>query len=79
MLTICVALIQIRAHRPGRYLNIITDIMGSLKALQTRRIDPRTHSLVYEIKEACWWLKNNRYEIHIPSHVGLRGNERADQ
>jgi ribonuclease HI len=38
--------------------------------------------LVYEIKEACWWLKNNAYEIHtmwIPSHVKVRGNKRADQ
>jgi hypothetical protein len=38
--------------------------------------------LVYQIKEACWWLKNNEYEIHmmrIPSFVGVRGNERADQ
>jgi ribonuclease HI len=71
------SLIQIRARRPGRYL-IVTDSMGSLKALQT----PRSHSLVYEIKEACWWLKNNGYEIHmmwIPSHVEARGNEQADQ
>jgi hypothetical protein len=36
---------------------ILTDSMGSLKALQTRRVAPRTHSLIYEIKEACWWLK----------------------
>jgi ribonuclease HI len=67
--------------QPGRYL-VVTDSMSYLKALQTRRVAPRTHSLAYEIKEACWWLKNNRYEIHmmwIPSHVGVRGNELADQ
>jgi ribonuclease HI len=67
-----VALIHIRASRPGKYL-IVTDSMMSLKALQTRRVAPRTHSLVYEIKEAFWWLKNNEYEIH------MNGNERADQ
>jgi hypothetical protein len=54
------ALILIRAHRPGRYL-ILKDSMRSLKVLQTRKAAPRTHSLVYEIKEACWWLKHNGY------------------
>jgi ribonuclease HI len=81
MSAIFVALIQIRAHRPVRYL-FVTDSMSSLKTLQTRRVAPRTHSLVNEIKEACWWLNNNEYEIHmmwIPSHVGIKGNERADQ
>jgi ribonuclease HI len=81
MWAIFVALIQIRARRPGRYL-IVTDSMSSLRALQTRRITPRAHSLVYEIMEACWWLKNNGYKIHmmwIPSHLGVRGNERAYQ
>jgi hypothetical protein len=56
--------------------------MSSLKALQTRKVAPRTHSLVYEIEEVCWWLNNNGYEIHIiwtPSHVGVRGNDRAHQ
>jgi hypothetical protein len=60
----------------------VTDSMSSLRTLKTRRIAPRTHSLVYEVKKACWWLKNNGYEIHlmwIPSHVGVRGNEQADQ
>jgi hypothetical protein len=68
MSTIFVALFQIRARRLGRYL-IVTDSMRSLKAL-------------HEIKEACLWLKNNGYEIHtmwIPSHMGVRGNKRADQ
>jgi hypothetical protein len=70
-----VALIQIRALCLGRYF-VVTDSMSSLKALQTRRVAPSTHSLVYEIKEACWWLKNNGYKIHmmwIPSHVGGGG------
>jgi hypothetical protein len=64
MSAIFVALIQIRARHHGRYL-VVTNSMISLKALQTRRVAPRTHSSVYEIKEACWWLKNNLYEIHI--------------
>jgi hypothetical protein len=66
---------------PDRYL-VVTDSMRFLKALQTRRVAPRTHSLVFEIKEACWWLTNNEYKIHImsiPSHVRVRGKERADQ
>jgi hypothetical protein len=45
-------LIQIGARRPGRYLTV-TDSMGYLKALQTRKGAPRTHLLVYDIKEAC--------------------------
>jgi hypothetical protein len=56
--------------------------MCSLRALQTQRVAIRTHSLLYEIKVACWLLKNNGYNIHmmwIPSHVGVRGNKRADQ
>jgi ribonuclease HI len=60
----------------------VTDSISSLKTLQTRKVTPGTHSLVYEIKEACWWLKKNGYEIYmmwIPLHVGVRGNERADQ
>jgi hypothetical protein len=53
MSAIFVVLIQIRARRPGRYL-IVIDSMSSLKALQNRKVAPRTHSLVYEIKDVCW-------------------------
>jgi hypothetical protein len=56
--------------------------MSSLKAVQIRKADARTHSLIYEIKEVCWWLKNNGYKIHmmwIPSHVGVMCNHGADQ
>jgi hypothetical protein len=46
------------------------------------RVAPRNLQLVYEIQEACWWLNDNEYEIHmmwIPSHVKARRNERANQ
>jgi hypothetical protein len=64
MSAIFVALIHIGAHFSGRYL-ILTNNMSSLKVLRTRRVTRGTHSVVYEIKEACWWLKNNGYEIHM--------------
>jgi ribonuclease HI len=66
MSAIFVALIQIRARRPGRYL-VVTDSMRFFEALrlQTRKVTPRSHSLVYEIQKACWWLKDNQYEIHM--------------
>jgi hypothetical protein len=51
MSAIFVVLIKIRVRRSGSYL-IVTDSMSSLKTMQTRKIAPRTHSLVYEIKEA---------------------------
>jgi hypothetical protein len=41
--------------RPDRYLDL-TNSMSSLKALQTCKFAPRTHSLVYEIKEAYWFF-----------------------
>jgi hypothetical protein len=73
MSAIFVALIQIKARHPANYL-IVTNSMSSLKTLQTRRVAPRTHSLIFEIKEACWWLKNNEYEIHMMwnPHCGSR-------
>jgi hypothetical protein len=46
-------LIRIRAHFLGGYL-VLIDSMSSLKALQTQKVARRTHSLVYEIKEAYW-------------------------
>jgi hypothetical protein len=48
---IFMALVQIGNHQPGEFI-ILSDSMSSLRALQTRKISPRTHSLVYEIKEA---------------------------
>jgi hypothetical protein len=42
---IFMALVQIRDHHPGKFI-ILSDIMSSLRALQTRKISPRTHSLI---------------------------------
>jgi ribonuclease HI len=77
---IFMALVQIRDHHPGEFI-FLSDSMSSLRALQTRKISPGTHSLVYGIKEASWWLERHGYGIHImwiPCHVlGVIGNERA--
>jgi hypothetical protein len=78
------ALVQIGDHHPGEFI-ILSNNMSSLRALRTQKISHRTHSthsLVYEIKEASWWLERQGYKIHImwiPSHVGVMGNERADR
>jgi hypothetical protein len=56
--------------------------MSSIAALQSQRISPKIHPLVYECKEAFWVLHRLGYDISIgwvPSHVGVRGNERVDQ
>jgi hypothetical protein len=52
---ILMALLQIRGLHPGEFI-IFSDSMSSLRALQTRKIFPRIHSLD-EIKEASWWLE----------------------
>jgi hypothetical protein len=58
------ALVQIRDQHPGEFI-ILLDNMSSQKALQTRKISPGTHSLVYEIKQASSWLERHGYGIHI--------------
>jgi ribonuclease HI len=70
---IFMALVQIGDHHPAEFI-ILSDSMSSLRAMRTRKISPRTHSLVYEIKEASWWLERHGHGIHImwiSSHVGL--------
>jgi hypothetical protein len=46
---IFMAFVEIRDHHPDELI-ILSDSMSSLRALQTRKISPRIHSLVYEIK-----------------------------
>jgi hypothetical protein len=37
----------------GRYL-ILTDSMGSIRAMESRKILRHTHPFVYECKQKCW-------------------------
>jgi ribonuclease HI len=75
------ALEHIRSHPPGRFL-ILSDSLSSLQALQSRKISPKVHSMVYQCKEAFWSLSRIGYAVSIawiPSHVGICGNERVDR
>jgi ribonuclease HI len=59
------------------------DSLSSVQAHQTRAISPKGHPLIYDCDEAFWRLSRESYDISIdigwvPSHVGVRGNEKAD-
>jgi ribonuclease HI len=65
----------------GRYL-ILSDSLSSLMAMRSRQITCKTHPWVYESKQICWDLQLLNYDVKImwiPSHVGISGNEVADE
>jgi hypothetical protein len=49
------ALHFVGSGQPGEFL-ILTDSLSSIEAPRSRKISPRTHSVVYECKEVLWWL-----------------------
>jgi hypothetical protein len=54
---------------------ILTDKLSSVKVLLSRKISPRTHSLVYECKQICSDLLEDGVEvvmICIPAHMDER-------
>jgi ribonuclease HI len=61
---------------------ILTDSLSSVKALLSRKISHRTLPLVYECKQMCSDLLEDRVEFElmwILAHVGLEGNEIVDE
>jgi hypothetical protein len=51
-------------------------------SIMSRKIAHQTHLLVYGCKQLYWSLCQNGFEVQlmwIPSHVGLVGNELADE
>jgi hypothetical protein len=57
---------------------ILTDSLGSVKPLLSRKILHRTHPLVYECKQMCSDLLEDGVDVEIiwiPAYVGLKGNE----
>jgi hypothetical protein len=50
--------------QPGEFL-ILTDSLSSIEALRSRKISPRTHSVVYECKEVLWWLQANQFVVRL--------------
>jgi hypothetical protein len=49
---------------PGEFL-ILTDSLSSIEALRSRKISSRTHSVVYECKEALWRLRTNQFVVWL--------------
>jgi hypothetical protein len=52
------ALRFVGSGQPGEFL-ILTDSLSSIETLRSRKISPKTHSVVYECKEALWRLRAN--------------------
>jgi ribonuclease HI len=60
----------------GRYL---TDSMGSIRAMESRKISLHTHRSVCECKQKCWQLTRSGREVSfmwLPAHVGIARNDR---
>jgi hypothetical protein len=73
------ALRFVGSGQPGEFL-VLTDSLSSIEALHSRKISPRTHSVVYEFKEALWLLRANQFVVRlmwVHTHVGIDGNEMA--
>jgi hypothetical protein len=71
------ALHFVGSAQPGEFL-ILTDSLSSIEALRSRKISPRTHSVVYECNGVLWWLRANQFVVRlmwVPAHVGIDGNE----
>jgi hypothetical protein len=68
------ALTHIKIHSPERFL-IISNSMSSFVAFQSRLISLKTHPLIYEYKEALWFLLRTAFELifFIPAHVRVTG------
>jgi hypothetical protein len=66
---------------PFNWYFFLTDSLSSVKAMLSRKISHRTHSLVYECKQMCSGLFWNGVEVvimWISSNVELEGNEVVD-
>ena len=66
---------------PGRY-KIITDSLSVCNSLSMLDYTAKTHHIIYGIKRIIQRLQQNQYNIDfmwIPSHCGIKGNEKVDQ
>ncbi|KAL7307623.1 hypothetical protein TKK_0000311 [Trichogramma kaykai] len=77
------ALDYIQSEAVGRNYIILSDSLSALQSLQSANLGVKSNHALFEIKSKfIAWHKNNRgFSIRlawIPSHIGIRGNERAD-
>jgi ribonuclease HI len=67
------ALHFVGSGQPVEFL-ILTDSLSSIEALRSRKISPRTHSVVNECNEVLWWLRASQFVVRliwVPAHVGI--------
>ena len=59
--------------------NIFTDSLSVLQAILANPINKNSSYLIFEIKKAIINCTANIKFYWIPSHVGINGNEKADE
>jgi ribonuclease HI len=68
-------------HQQGNFV-ICTDSLSVIKTLEQKKINTHTEKIIIDIKTTLTNLQNCGYRISflwIPSHVGIQGNEKADE
>jgi ribonuclease HI len=81
IIALLIALHFVGSGQPGEFL-ILTDNLRSIEGLRSRKISPRTHSIVYGCKKVLWWFRANQFVVRlmwVPTHVVIDSNKMVDR